>query len=114
MHELIFPAYAALASVVVLLLQLVYSAWRRRRSDEDDDVSQTTSTEQATLGARFQKYLDSVGGKEIFTFRLIRLLSAIALVVLSAHTIFSRKYAQDNEDQTRLQFALLGVYVSLL
>ncbi|KAI0085671.1 P-loop containing nucleoside triphosphate hydrolase protein [Irpex rosettiformis] len=107
LHELIIPVYAALLSVTILFLQLVYSACRRKGSNEDSPTIQTT------LASRFQKHLDGMGGREIFTFRLLRLVSSVALVALSIYTIAAHKYTQDGRFATHLQFALLGVYVYL-
>ncbi|KAI0697137.1 multidrug resistance-associated ABC transporter [Cytidiella melzeri] len=114
LHELAFPVYAALLSVVILLVQLVVSALKKRNETEEEEATISTSTEQPTLGARFQKHLDGMGGREIFTFRLARLLSAAALVCLSVYTILAQQYTQDVPHATHLQFALLGVCDYLL
>jgi hypothetical protein len=95
--------------VVVILLQLIVSACTRGNPVVQEDDA---SVERRSLGSRFQKHLDDMGGREIFTFRLARLLSLIGLVSLSAYTIATRKYTPELPYPMHMQLALLGVYVS--
>ena len=112
LHELIVPAYAALLSIAILLLQLVCVASKRQGSGEDTKVTPPNTTLPTTLGARLREHASRLGGCEIFAYRLVRLVSSIALVALSIYTIVAHKHTQGDSYVSHLQFALLGVYVS--
>ncbi|KAI0344119.1 multidrug resistance-associated ABC transporter [Trametopsis cervina] len=112
LHELAFPVYASVLSIVILLLQVALSAWRSKTEDDDEEPATTPS--ETNFGARFKKHLDSMGGREIFTFRLLRLFSSAALLGLSVFTVVTHKYSKDMPLSNRFEFGLLGVYSYLL
>lgn len=104
LNELSYPLYATALSVVVLLIQLIIRVWAKKASDEQP-------TQHLSLGERFQKHLDGIGGRTIFTFRLARLLVNVVLVGLSGYTVLRQKYNHDEPGAFLLQSCLLVAYV---
>lgn len=108
--ELFYPVYAAAFSTLIFLLQLAVALWTNRLSEKPREAS---STAVLGLGQRFQRHLDSMGGRIIFTFRLARLLVNGALLALSGYTLLSRKYTTSEPNAFLLQIGLLVVYVGV-
>ena len=91
-HPLLIPSYAALASIVIILLQTVYSsrpvrAFRARFSATTEDTDATgessTSSDQTGLVSAVKDHVERSGGSIIFIFQLLRFVFVLSLLVLS-------------------------------
>jgi hypothetical protein len=91
-HPLLIPSYAALASILVLILRIIFSfgpikALRTRISASTEDTSTAgeyspSSTRTGLLSA-VKDHVERSGGSIIFVFHLSRLVLALSLLVLS-------------------------------
>ena len=91
-HPLLIPSYAALASIFVLILQIVFSlgpikALRTRISTSTEDTNTAgeyspSSTRTGLLSA-VKDHVERSGGSIIFVFHLSRLVLVLSLLVLS-------------------------------
>jgi hypothetical protein len=91
-HPLLIPPYAALASILVLILQIIVSsgpikALRARISTSTEDAStageySASSTRTGLLSA-VKDHVEKSGGSIIFVFHLSRLVLVLSLLVLS-------------------------------
>ena len=91
-HPLLIPSYAALASILVLVLQIIFSygpikAVRARISASTEDTSTSgeysaSSTRTGLLSA-VKDHVVRSGGSVIFVFHLLRLVLVLSLLVLS-------------------------------
>lgn len=90
-HPLLIPSYAVLASIVLLLLQTIFSgpikAFRARISATTEDActageSSASSTRTGLLSA-VKDHVKRSGGSTIFVFQLSRLVLVLSLLVLS-------------------------------
>lgn len=106
LSELFYPVYAVGFSLAILLLQLALRLWAKKSSDQS-----TPPTPHLSVGDRFQKHLDGIGGRVIFTYRLARLFANGALVAFGGYTLSSRQYARPERNVAGLHVGLLGVYV---
>ena len=111
-NELFYPVYATAFSVLVLLLQLVVRS--RKHGSFRTEPHELSRSEALSLGGRFQKHLDSMGGHIIFTYRLARLIANGALLGLHAFTVLTGRYrgSESEPNALHLQIGLLVVYVS--
>jgi hypothetical protein len=91
-HPLLIPSYAALASIVIILLQTIYSsgpvkAFRARFSATTEDTDATgessTSSDQTGLVSAVKDHVERSGGSIIFIFQLLRFVLVLSLLVLS-------------------------------
>lgn len=91
-HPLLIPSYAALASILVLILQLIFSfgpikAFRARISTSTEDASSagenSASSTRTGLLSAVKDHVEKSGGSTIFVFHLMRLVLVLSLLVLS-------------------------------
>jgi hypothetical protein len=92
LHPLLIPSYAALASIIVLILHIIFSIGpiklpRTRISSSTEDTNtageySASSTRTGLLSA-VKDHVERSGGSIIFVFRLARLVLVISLLVLS-------------------------------
>ncbi len=91
-HPLLIPSYAVLASVLVLILQIIFQsgpikALRARvsASTEDTDTvgEYSANSHQTGLVSAVKDHVKRSGGLIIFGFHLLRLVLVLSLLVLS-------------------------------
>ncbi|KAI0782172.1 multidrug resistance-associated ABC transporter [Abortiporus biennis] len=106
-EELYIPPYAAVCSVAFLGTQLLYKfalTPQKLSKDSNDQLR------HGSLIQRFQSHVSTMGGYTLFTFRLLRFTSCLALAVLSWLSI--KRSSQTSLPHYAL--ALTYVYTSLL
>jgi hypothetical protein len=90
-HPLLVPSYAVLASIVILLLQTIFSgpirALRARISATAEDActagESSASSTRTGLVSAVKDHVERSGGSIIFVFQLSRLVLVLSLLVLS-------------------------------
>lgn len=92
LHPLLIPSYAALASILVLILQIIFSfspikALRARISTSTEGTStsdeHSASSTRTGLLSAVKDHVERSGGSVIFIFHLSRLVLVLSLLVLS-------------------------------
>ncbi|KAK0458994.1 uncharacterized protein EV420DRAFT_1541764 [Desarmillaria tabescens] len=93
----IIPLYAAIASAVILLLQIVFSSRRVKRlfwmskdapvvTDEEPQEAEAV-IQPAGYFQDLKEHISQNGGAKIFTYRVLRLAGCLVLLVLSIATL---------------------------
>lgn len=82
-HPLLIPSYAALASILVLILQIIFSALRARAEDTSTAGEYNASSTRTGLLSAVKDHVEKSGGSIIFVFHLSRLVLVLSLLVLS-------------------------------
>jgi len=91
-HPLLIPSYAVLASILVLLLQIIFSsgpikALRARISASTEYTGTageySVSSTRTGLISAVKEHVERSGGSVIFVFHLSRLVTVLALLALS-------------------------------
>lgn len=125
MNTLIIPVYAALLSLLFLLLHTVviaFTRWhaksKRLSTERDHGTNQADARATLRVTARFRKHVLDLGGWAILIWRTSRLVALVILWALqTAYTIsLSSNRAEDegHADPLRwVQLSLHAVYVRL-
>ncbi|KAF5314793.1 hypothetical protein D9758_017505 [Tetrapyrgos nigripes] len=84
-NPLIFPGYATVALVVLLVLHISISL-ARSRSKSSQESRETVETRRRSISAKVKAQVERQGGGAIFGFMVLRALSALVLLVISVKT----------------------------
>ena len=88
LNILIIPVYAVVISLVLLLLQSIFSLFSTPKDNTTTPTaSSNDATSSGTLLGRFRRHVHGLGGWVIFAWRVARLLALASLVGLSAYTV---------------------------
>ncbi|EMD41585.1 hypothetical protein CERSUDRAFT_110141 [Gelatoporia subvermispora B] len=127
-NSLYIPAGAAALSAALLLLHIASHSEPVKFLRSKLSASHTVSADDASADtvvasgvderSHIRRYVDDLGGPTIFTFRLARLLSVVALLALSVVTVISsgiRKAHPGTSNQSAwFNISLCAVYVLTL
>ncbi|KAH9945600.1 hypothetical protein B0H21DRAFT_822934 [Amylocystis lapponica] len=123
-----FPAYAAGASALLILLQLVVQSKPVRKlharfttsevtltGDEDYEVEEPLLTPKDTARpSKIAQHVEQLGGPIMVGYKVVRFLSCLVLLGLSISTVVSGKYANISVEFPSLaqwpQFAICAIY----
>ncbi|CAL1696210.1 unnamed protein product [Somion occarium] len=106
-NTLLVPSYVAGVSTLLLVGQAIAIALHRRKNVSDDVEESST---------RLRGHISALGGPIIFTFKLARLVACLALVVLSAVSMYKVSSHLDFSHTGLTHAALCAtfIYASLL
>lgn len=101
--SLAVPTYTTAASILVLSIHVIFTSDAIR-------PEQPWIADHGVI-TKFRKHMTELGGPTAVSFKMLRLLSSLTLVVLSALSIVSIDYPQGQNDVARLHIALFITYV---
>lgn len=109
---LAIPALLSASSALLLLVNFILT--RKRKKDEADHHSPAENVSTGFI-VKLRHHANHYGGLTIFTWRILRLLAVLHLVVLAVATlIFTKDFVSDYTHRARvLNWSVLGSYVSI-